>query len=394
MRQTSFEATGCEDKYVNGYSGNGKVPTKNPKKIALLNAIDRYLNEYSEQDIVSKNVIDDIATNYLDLVDNTDKGYKQREEFFEKYLKTGETFPESNEAGYINEYWWYHNNGRGAEWHPWDRYLTNREFMYQKQGYYAKLDYNSPSLSVEIKTLKYYDVNGKKHPYPRFVIPKVKIGDFKSSGSTANQIVYVLCKSYNEIIDGRQSQTGFWVTYNMANWDDDLSNGNICPISRTSSKQGQKSQESFVIRYNCMLLNNPELEEFYGKPAMDEDSKSYEDECKDIQIHSIQKDVNPDFLPDTEEEEKKEEEEVVVDKNELPFVLSDNETRDFDLLTQEEKIDYIESRKQFPNDSHKWTLIGVLQSSNPKIKNTPAVNRELDEREKNRGNTRKARNQQ
>jgi len=389
MRQTSFEATGCEDKYVNGYSGGVRGKTKNPKKIALLNAIERYSNEYSEQDIVDKNILDDIVTNYLDLVANTDEGYKQRTEFFEKYLKTGETFPESNEAGYINEYWWYHNNGRGAEWHPWDRYLTNREFMYQKQGYYAKLDYNSPSLSVEIKTLKYHDINGRKHPYPRFVIPKVKIGDFKSSGSTANQIVYVLCKSYNEIIDGRQSQTGFWVTYNMANWDDDLSNGNICPISRTSSKKGQKSQESFVIRYNCMLLNNPELEEFYGKPAMDENSKSYKDECNDIQIHSIQKDVDPEFLPDTEEGEEKEEEKEEENVNELPFVLSNDEMRDFDLLTKDEQSTYIEAKIEDPKDKHIWFLVGALG-----VKSPNAVTKILDEREKNRGNTRKARNQQ
>jgi hypothetical protein len=384
MSQTSFERTGKEDNFVNGgyrdYNKAGEEIEVDDYEIGMKlglfdEAVKSFKTRFGKKRIVDDNIIEDIKINYLSLTDNTDEGYHQRKSFFDKYIKyyfnkdePMFTNPESNEAGYINEYWFYQTNGFSDEWLPWDRFLTNKEWCSSPSGYFAKFDYNSPTMIAEVKTIQ-----TKKYNYPFFVIPEKKINKMLASNVSIKYLVLVVIKYNNQVINGRDSPEGIWCNYDLSNFDSDLTKGNICKILRKSAKTNQKDQVSFVLRYNCILHYNPQLRPTYPK-AMDKNSDKYKDECNDVVINQRLDEVedeekveevgtmsstnvleNDGFLPSSDEENEEEEDEEVKKDIDLdtPDDLLLHQKEDYELLDDTEKKAYLSMYE----DGHKHTYI-------------------------------------
>jgi len=396
MRQTSFEKTGKEDNFINGgyrayneageeieiddFDAGGELGVKHS---IFDEAVKSFKSRFGKNRIVDDTILAYMRINCLSITDNTDEGYYQRKSFFDKYIKyyIDEknpifTNPESNEAGYINEYWFYQTNGFSDEWKPWDRYLTNQKWSSSPSGYFAKFDYNSPSMIAEIKTIQ-----TKNYNYPFFVIPEKKINKMIASNVPVKHLILVVIKYNSQVITGRDNPEGIWCTYDLANFDSDLAKGDICKIVRKSAKANQGDQTSFVLRYNCILHYNPQLRPTYPK-AMDKTSQKYKDECNDIVINQRLDDVddveeiedvgtmsqinilnnNVDFL-DTEEEVKKEVKEKVKKEDidlDTPDDLLLHQKEDYELLDDTEKEAYLTMYEE--GHEHTYILYNILGS--------------------------------
>jgi hypothetical protein len=174
----------------------------------VLDVNDLYVAEYGEpDDPESGHRLKEI------LMENTDYGYIARSRFLVKLLGDRFKGSTSNEAGWINEYWFgkkilpevYGITG----WEPsWEKYFNKKELE-------DPWDFRYPNISIDVKTQAIGD-----YPERKYICPESKLTTNKPN-STNFAIWWSECNTYDDVINNRESPLLKYKYYqsSISDWD-------------------------------------------------------------------------------------------------------------------------------------------------------------------------------
>jgi hypothetical protein len=325
MKQTSFERTGKEDDYINGYEGGGGF---------------RYdFNEKIDESLLTV---------------NSEEGYAERTKAAARWVgndpkKSGIV---GNECGWILEYWFgkaiapkYYS----TTFYPSPtRYETSDEF-------YAPWDFVMPGVSIEIKTQ-----NQGSNTERLFMCPQSKFT--KDYPNTFDfDVWWCEISSYDDIIKNRYSCPKNWRVFNCnkTRWDSFFidtkyyTNTNYPAYYEKVFRPTESMRNDGMIDSLVATIRPPTFGTKTGDQLYFETNK-----LEEITINGV---------PDENIEEEVEEEEEEEVKKELPneIVLTDRQTEDYDLLEPEEQEEYIDDRKN--NIGHSDALYNLFGREKLKI---------------------------
>lgn len=175
---------------------------------SVFNAYDLYVADYGEPDDP------ETGTRLKEiLMENTDYGYIARSRCLMKLLGSRFKGSASNEAGWINEYWFgkiiLPKVYKITEWEPsWTKYFDLTEFQ-------DAWDFRYPSISIDVKTQAISD-----YPRREYICPESKLTDNKPS-STNFAIWWSECNTYDDVINNRESPLLNYKYYqsSISDWD-------------------------------------------------------------------------------------------------------------------------------------------------------------------------------